>query len=535
MFARCTAAGGGEGHLESRTCRQGRHHTSRPAPRPRPPGTDPRKGASSRGPRGGQKGQPDCSREREEVAPKEGRWAGDRRRLRRGRGRGRGALSPAMGGPVGGGGAWECAVCREVMCKPVVPPCGHAFCFSCGHRAMNPWAESRCPLCRGPFRRFPRSCRALHGLLSHAFPDAYADRLKEVEQETSKEFGTASPQVSLDGTQVVGRECGGGADEAECRLGSGHENNEDFSRFFGCSFCHRLLLRPVVLNCGHSMCRGCFDRERQKSSLLLLPGGPRGGSELQKEMSSCRCHVCGEVQLGDVQVCQIMHQFLEAEYPKEQKLRRAEEAAESAATQGIGAPEERGASSEAPATGLCTQGAAAGERSPAGGGAGQAATSGRSEQAHVAMPTDPGADGEDVREEGEQREDHPPDEFVHFGVGCDSCGAFPIVGRRYRCVDCPEAIGYDLCALCMSMGTSVEGRFDQSHKPDHKMVEVLPEPTFVHKLALRNGESIESIMRLIEMVTEMRDEDDNEAENGPDGPGETAGGADEGGPQPPAE
>ena len=94
-----------------------------------------------------------------------------------------------------------------------------------------------------------------------------------------------------------------------------------------------------------------------------------------------------------------------------------------------------------------------------------------------------------------------------------------------------EAIGYDLCALCMSIGSSVEGRFDQNHKPDHKMVEVLPEPTFVHKLARRNGESIEQIMRLIEVVTEMRDEDDNEAEDG----GDAAGGADDGGPQPPAE
>jgi len=129
-----------------------------------------------------------------------------------------------------------------------------------------------------------------------------------------------------------------------------------------------------------------------------------------------------------------------------------------------------------------------------------------------------------------QDEEHPPDEFVHFGVGCDSCGAFPIVGRRYRCTDCPEAVGYDLCALCMAMGTTgAEGRFDQNHKPHHRMVEVPPVPTIVHKLARRNGESIESIMRLIEMVTEMREEDPGaEVEEG-DGAGEGAGEADDAG------
>jgi len=57
------------------------------------------------------------------------------------------------------------------------------------------------------------------------------------------------------------------------------------------------------------------------------------------------------------------------------------------------------------------------------------------------------------------------------------------------------------------MGTTgAEGRFDQNHKPHHRMVEVPPAPTIVHKLARRNGESVESIIRLMQMVTEMREE-----------------------------
>ena len=33
-------------------------------------------------------------------------------------------------------------------------------------------------------------------------------------------------------------------------------------------------------------------------------------------------------------------------------------------------------------------------------------------------------------------------------VGCDACGLYPIVGDRWRCRDCPERIGFDLCGAC---------------------------------------------------------------------------------------
>lgn len=36
---------------------------------------------------------------------------------------------------------------------------------------------------------------------------------------------------------------------------------------------------------------------------------------------------------------------------------------------------------------------------------------------------------------------------VHFGVGCDLCGMYPIRGGRFKCIDCYEAIGFDLVQL----------------------------------------------------------------------------------------
>lgn len=50
---------------------------------------------------------------------------------------------------------------------------------------------------------------------------------------------------------------------------------------------------------------------------------------------------------------------------------------------------------------------------------------------------------------------------------------FPIIGDRYRCTDCTEKIGFDLCSDCYTTGSKVPGRFNQQHTPEHKF-EVVP-------------------------------------------------------------
>lgn len=43
---------------------------------------------------------------------------------------------------------------------------------------------------------------------------------------------------------------------------------------------------------------------------------------------------------------------------------------------------------------------------------------------------------------------------------CPPAGLYPITGRRYRCEDCPEAMGFDLCGDCMDRGVSdIVGRW----------------------------------------------------------------------------
>ncbi|KAI3683394.1 hypothetical protein L1987_83897 [Smallanthus sonchifolius] len=68
---------------------------------------------------------------------------------------------------------------------------------------------------------------------------------------------------------------------------------------------------------------------------------------------------------------------------------------------------------------------------------------------------------------------------VHFGVGCDCCGMYPLIGNRYRCIDCIEEIGFDLCEGCYNSSSNLPGRFNQQHKPDHKFEVLEPNPIII--------------------------------------------------------
>ncbi|GJM85548.1 hypothetical protein PR202_ga02009 [Eleusine coracana subsp. coracana] len=74
---------------------------------------------------------------------------------------------------------------------------------------------------------------------------------------------------------------------------------------------------------------------------------------------------------------------------------------------------------------------------------------------------------------------------VHFGVGCDSCGVYPIRGKRYKCQDCAELIGFDLCEPCYSSSLNLPGRFNQQHTPDHRMQ--LDDSNLLHRLLRFHG------------------------------------------------
>uniref|UniRef100_A0A803LAL9 E3 ubiquitin-protein ligase PRT1 n=1 Tax=Chenopodium quinoa TaxID=63459 RepID=A0A803LAL9_CHEQI len=73
---------------------------------------------------------------------------------------------------------------------------------------------------------------------------------------------------------------------------------------------------------------------------------------------------------------------------------------------------------------------------------------------------------------------------VHAGAGCDYCGMCPIVGNRYRCLDCVELMGFDLCGNCYNTRSKRPGRFNQQHTLDHKF-ELVKQPDNLQNLMVR--------------------------------------------------
>jgi hypothetical protein len=76
---------------------------------------------------------------------------------------------------------------------------------------------------------------------------------------------------------------------------------------------------------------------------------------------------------------------------------------------------------------------------------------------------------------------------VHVGVGCDSCGMYPIVGDRYKCNDCVEAVGFDLCGDCYNTRSKLPGRFNQKHTSEHTFNKITGTITEI-MLAIRHSQ-----------------------------------------------
>lgn len=303
---------------------------------------------------------------------------------------------------------FQCCVCLELLYKPVVIGCGHIACFWCMHKgmAMDSKLESACPICRHPNKRFPRICRLMHFLLLKMYPLAYKRRELQVAGE-EKELGYASPQ---------------------------------FDDYASESCCQDLVVQDSISPTGetslvHDLSKNTKDGDKfmeknGKQSLLtdltcrickqllccpvVLNCGHvycRGCVFNQCE-KFCRCPVCPlEQPNGYLNTCLVLEHFLEEQFPEEYASRKMMYLGE---------------------TKMMTA-----NSSSAPNGDDALSSSG---------PT------------------------VHYGAGCDYCGMYPIIGERYKCKDCKEKIGFDLCEGCYKNSSSdlLPGRFNQQHTSDHQ-------------------------------------------------------------------
>ncbi|KAF8119049.1 hypothetical protein N665_0001s0105 [Sinapis alba] len=364
-----------------------------------------------------------------------------------------------------------CCVCLELLYKPIVLSCGHLSCFWCVHKSMNELRESHCPICRDPYVHFPAVCQKLHFLLKKIYPLAHHKREEQVLKE-EQELDCFSPQI--DEPKAKEESACSGGDEGkveecsneECKDAKAinvDENNKVIKQISRddllCSACKELLVRPVVLNCGHVYCEGCVVDMYQES-----------------EKIKCQeCHISDP--RGFPKVCLVLEQLLEENFPEEYNSRRRS-----------------GIQKSLPHT-----------------------SKGNIQSSHKEGPSLSGANNNDLPWWAN------PASNVHIGAGCDCCGVYPIIGERYRCKDCKEEIGYDLCKDCYENPSKVPGRFNQQHTPDHRL-ELAQVPQF-----MVNIESIGFLLgpMVSEGVSGEEDsDDDSEEEDGPPDSNEVSSNAD---------
>lgn len=271
-----------------------------------------------------------------------------------------------------------CPICRELLYKPTVNACGHAFCFWCLHFSMDPLSRSSCPICRAPLLHLPAPCLALHLHLCASFPSEYARRAAET-NANEKAWETSSPPLPT-----------GGEPDWSCVT---------------CG-CDRAKHARVSV-CGHLSCADCVD-------------------------TGTACAACGARQAYVARPCHLISTIH----------------GETARARAPASPSPLPPTTE-PSTSRAVAAAA-------------------------------------------------PCPYVHFGVGCDGCGAYPISGRAWKCQDCPEAIGFDLCDDCHGHPFNL-GRFGQSHKPTHRMEEREQVQAIYHTLQADNPEmSMREIVQLVQ-------------------------------------
>ncbi|KAJ6824151.1 E3 ubiquitin-protein ligase PRT1-like isoform X1 [Iris pallida] len=335
---------------------------------------------------------------------------------------------------------FQCCVCLDLLHKPIVLACGHISCFWCVHKAMHGLRTSNCPICRQPYNHFPSICQLLHNLLLKMEPVAYKRREHEVLEE-ERRLKIFSPQFGdsvLPGS-VPSEDNSGALEELETSANnlkpSGSVGGEESllpENGVGYGICRQVSVNDVLCGlCGKLLFKPAVlncGHVYCESCLVGLGDAP------------LKCPDCESSHPGGFpNVCLDLEHFLEEQFPEEYAERKAEVQL----------------------------------------------------QRVQALPGD--SSSSVLHEKKGSKQSDSIDDYmlieddlrnIHVGVGCDSCGMYPLRGKRYKCKDCTEAIGFDLCEACYNTTSKLPGRFNQQHTPDHKFE--LDESQMLCRILLRS-------------------------------------------------
>ncbi|XP_020248543.1 E3 ubiquitin-protein ligase PRT1-like isoform X3 [Asparagus officinalis] len=313
---------------------------------------------------------------------------------------------------------FQCCVCLDLLYKPIVLACGHISCFWCVHRAMHGLRASHCAVCRQPYVHFPGICQLLHHLLLKMEPVAYKRREVEVLEE-EKRLNVFSPQFEnsmITEDSDASEEIQKSTEDLKaskvitskepCPPETGPEIGKHKQVSVDDVLCE--LCKELLFQPSVLNCGHVFC----DTCLSDLANGP------------LLCPACQSPHPGGFpNVCLDLDHFLEEQFPTKYAVRK-----EKAQLKRVEWRLRESSSSSL--------------------------QEGKKAEPHD-LKDDPLFLEEDLRN-------------VHIGVGCDTCGMYPITGKRYRCKDCKEEIGFDLCETCYNSSSKLPGRFNQRHTPDHE-------------------------------------------------------------------
>eukprot|EP01018_Ginkgo_biloba_P009929 Gb_06840 [translate_table: standard] len=363
-----------------------------------------------------------------------------------------------------------CVICLELVYKPIVHACGHVFCFWCVHEAMSCVGVSRCPLCRSPYKHFPRICELLHFFLLKAFPEDYRQREEQVlEQERQREI--FSPQfndakIANTGSKLDTTEFSESFSEGESSQG------DSFPGFGIARKCTDMLYSADRRNNGcESMHTSLCHHRSANVKTAVEFNNPEVNSVLEaSETQKCQANVSSLMAYNKVTVDDVLCCFCKELLYRPTVLNCGHAFCESCISDSEeGKLKCRVCQSLHPSfrPNVILELHHYLERVFSV----EYAQRKKSVLIQQEMCQQPKEDCTAcTKERGRATAEMPQSQWqariIHY-AGCDSCGMMPIIGRRYKCQDCHELIGFDLCETCYEAGSRLPGRFNQQHTADH--------------------------------------------------------------------
>ena len=393
---------------------------------------------------------------------------------------------------------FQCSICLELLYKPCVNTCGHTFCFWCFHKAMDMFSTIHtCPLCRSEFRHFPAVCIPLYKYIAWKFPVEHELRRSQIEKLEKEEYHAESPKSMIEetiNTMMRKNELEDEGKEEETKrrsptTTSSTRRKGDISDFeyywkddFKCVNCGNLPCPPVVFPCGHIVCSAATASATGAAGSVSIccPVNGCTGNKVCSTSSAVHYYsACNTCYLIDDKIlhANMSQEEYDAAARKKDSIVVSSKCCWTNNTNEDNKGDHNNHNNNNPSS---------------------------------SSSTTPQVKPSDNQQHKNINNNHY-NNFVHYGVGCDGCGVCPIVGRRYKCNDCSEEVGFDLCQDCYysyydddhndtnndkigissspsrsSSSRSNLGRFNQQHTSDHTMVEVEQKETILHVLQRSN-------------------------------------------------